>query len=332
MIRDRITQLITLFTRQIYVSRGSVLLGRETNAGEAQEIIIGDGLTLSAGTLSAEGGGGGSASVSDSEYNEGTWDAVTGYAPSKNAVRDKFVSVDAAIVAAQAASQPLDSDLTAIAALTTDAFGRVLLTKTTEQEAREYIGSEHFTRTTAEGVPTNGIPNYLETSFTGTNNDFRFEQLDTGTAPQITFFRSALPPAIIVSDQTITIQFSSSQTASQIKTLIEASAPATALVSVAFKTGNDGTGTNSGATGEVLALTSLSGGSAASPPPDHIGQLCRVGDAAPYDWYRADTLTSWVPVSITGSPVAWNATQSAWQKLIISGAPGSEQIAITTIS
>ena len=27
--------------------------------------------------------------------------------------------------------------------------------------------------------------------------------------------------------------------------------------------------------------------------PTAIGQLCRVGDAAPYTWYRADTMTSW---------------------------------------
>lgn len=31
----------------------------------------------------------GSASISDTAYNEGTWDGVTTTAPSKNAVRDK---------------------------------------------------------------------------------------------------------------------------------------------------------------------------------------------------------------------------------------------------
>lgn len=35
--------------------------------------------------------------VSDVAYNAGTWDGVTATAPSKNASRDKFVSVDAAI-------------------------------------------------------------------------------------------------------------------------------------------------------------------------------------------------------------------------------------------
>lgn len=37
--------------------------------------------------------------------------------------------------------QPLDADLTAIAALTTDAFGRTLLTLTTELAVRTYIGA-----------------------------------------------------------------------------------------------------------------------------------------------------------------------------------------------
>lgn len=38
-------------------------------------------------------------------------------------------------------AQPLDSDLTAIAALTTDSFGRDLLTKTTAASVRSYIGA-----------------------------------------------------------------------------------------------------------------------------------------------------------------------------------------------
>ncbi len=46
----------------------------------------------------------------------------------------------AAQAAAIAASQPVDSDLTAIAALATDAFGRDLLTKTTAASVRSYLG------------------------------------------------------------------------------------------------------------------------------------------------------------------------------------------------
>lgn len=319
MIRDRITQLITLFTRQIYVSRGSVLLGRETNAGEAQEIIIGDGLTLSAGTLSAEGGGGGSASVSDSEYNEGTWDAVTGYAPSKNAVRDKFVSVDAAIVAAQAASQPLDSDLTAIAALTTDAFGRVLLTKTTEQEAREYIGSEHLTRTAAQGPPIISMTvsgNALD-SVSGTVNGV-YELSDELHGKPLYTRDGSTPPTLALLWSTYP------QTGWHLS--VPAGAGDWYSSAADVPTPNLATGWTDTGAGTGTPVVTASGAI-----PDHIGQLCRVGDAAPYDWYRADTLTSWVPVSIAGSPVAWNATQSVWQKLVISGASGSEQIAITTI-
>lgn len=45
----------------------------------------------------AAGGGGGGGSVSDVAYDATSWDGVTSTAPSKNAVRDKFASVDAAI-------------------------------------------------------------------------------------------------------------------------------------------------------------------------------------------------------------------------------------------
>ena len=49
-------------------------------------------------TLAANGATGGG--VSDAAYNAGTWDGVTTIAPSKNTIRDKIVSMDAAIVAA----------------------------------------------------------------------------------------------------------------------------------------------------------------------------------------------------------------------------------------
>ena len=120
MIRDRITQFINTYVRQIYVSRGGVLLGRGTGAGPAEEIIIGDGLTLTSGTLTAAGGG---SAASDAEYDAATWDGVTTVAPSKNAVRDKFVSVDAAIAGKQAA----DDDLTAYANALDAAARRALI-------------------------------------------------------------------------------------------------------------------------------------------------------------------------------------------------------------
>ena len=48
-------------------------------------------------------------------------------------------------------------------------------------------------------------------------------------------------------------------------------------------------------TGAVAAVTAanLTGGTT-GVTPSAIGQLCRVGDAAPFTWYRADTMTSWV--------------------------------------
>ena len=49
--------------------------------------------------------------------------------------------VAGAAAAAQAASQPLDADLTAIAALSTAAFGRDLLTQVDAAAVRSYIGA-----------------------------------------------------------------------------------------------------------------------------------------------------------------------------------------------
>lgn len=47
--------------------------------------------------LNVDVAGTAAAIVDNTAYNEATWNGVTGYAPSKDAVRDKFVSVDAAI-------------------------------------------------------------------------------------------------------------------------------------------------------------------------------------------------------------------------------------------
>ena len=123
-IRDRITQLITIFVRQIYASQGGVLLGRETGSGIVEEITIGSGLTLSAGVLTAAGGDSVSgASVSDSAYTSG-WNGVTTIAPSKNAVYDKFEDLDAS-------KQPLSGILTN----TTASFTTVLESKLSGIEA-----------------------------------------------------------------------------------------------------------------------------------------------------------------------------------------------------
>lgn len=86
-IRNRITQyLASVLTSRIWFTTGPRLVGKSA-AGEGfgGEITVGTGLTLSGGVLSASGG-----EVSDTAYNEATWNGVTTIAPSKNAVRDKF--------------------------------------------------------------------------------------------------------------------------------------------------------------------------------------------------------------------------------------------------
>lgn len=99
------------------------------------------------------GTGGGGAAVSDVAYDATSWNGVATIAPSKNAVRDFVVTLGSAAfqpgsafdpagsaAAAQAASQPLDTDLTAIAALATAGFGRGALTQADAAAFRDYIG------------------------------------------------------------------------------------------------------------------------------------------------------------------------------------------------
>jgi hypothetical protein len=62
--------------------------------------------------------------VSDAAYDAGTWNGSVA-APTQNAVRDKFELLTGTTL--PATYQPLDGDLTAIAALTTEAYGRALL-------------------------------------------------------------------------------------------------------------------------------------------------------------------------------------------------------------
>jgi hypothetical protein len=62
---DLVNQLVTAIGAQMSTGK---LLGRSTaGAGAIEEITIGSGLSLSGGTLSATGGGGGS-SVGDNLY------------------------------------------------------------------------------------------------------------------------------------------------------------------------------------------------------------------------------------------------------------------------
>ena len=81
-------------------------------------------------------------------------------------------------------------------------------------------------------------------------------------------------------------------------------------------------------------LSSLTRSAAQGKPTqaaDFIGQFCRVGDSAPYSFWQADTLTSWVPRAINGSPVLFNLTQGIYQKLTVIGNAGEEVISIATI-
>jgi hypothetical protein len=66
------------------------------------------------------------------------------------------VADSVAVAAAQAASQPLDTDLTAIAALTTTAFGRAFLTLATAGATRVVLG---FPAAVASGgaAPVGGV-------------------------------------------------------------------------------------------------------------------------------------------------------------------------------
>ena len=52
-IRDRITEFVTYLSRQVYCSKGGIVLGRVTGDGPTQEITVGSGLTLSGTTLTA---------------------------------------------------------------------------------------------------------------------------------------------------------------------------------------------------------------------------------------------------------------------------------------
>jgi hypothetical protein len=64
-------------------------------------------------------------------------------------------------------------------------------------------------------------------------------------------------------------------------------------------------------------------------PADFIGQLCRVGDAAPFDWYLAETLATWRFLVGKKLP-AWNEDQGVFQYLRISGTATNEIINIDT--
>lgn len=78
-------------------------------SGNAGKFLTTDGSSLSWDTPA-----GGGAGVSDEAYDPNTWDGVTGTAPSKNAVRDKFVSVDSAIAGKADSGHNHDGDYAAV--------------------------------------------------------------------------------------------------------------------------------------------------------------------------------------------------------------------------
>jgi hypothetical protein len=122
------------------------------------------------------------------------------------------------------------------------------------------------TPTFAEGTL---VPNALTTAFAGTNNDLIFSQVGTGTAPTVRFvMQSSGVNSVAVTGTAIVVtlrtNFSSFYlTASEIRTLIMASTPAMALVTVELAPGNNGTGAVcQPATADIsFGPTALSGGS-----------------------------------------------------------------------
>lgn len=110
----------------------------------------------------------------------------------------------------------------------------------------------------------------LSTNLTGTNNDLTFTAVTAGTGGNSVTVTYVDPSgnnqalAISVLGSAITASLATggggaiTSTAAQIKTAIEASAAASALVTVANKSGNDGTGVVT-----AMAATALSGGTAA---------------------------------------------------------------------
>lgn len=107
----------------------------------------------------------------------------------------------------------------------------------------------------------------LTTALTGTNNDLKYTAAvagTTGTAPSVEYtaggpLNRAL--AVVVTGSAIRVDPATdgagaiTSTAAQVRTAVNGSAPAAALVTAANADGNDGTGVVT-----VLAPTSLSGG------------------------------------------------------------------------
>jgi hypothetical protein len=118
-------------------------------------------------------------------------------------------------------------------------------------------------------------PNFLATAFAGTNNDLRFSQVDGGSAPTIRFLMDNVgSDSVTVTGRAILVHLRQNLgayylTSAAIKTLIEASAPAMALITVTHAAGNDGSGAicQPNTTDISFGPTALAGGNYPASPP-----------------------------------------------------------------
>lgn len=114
-------------------------------------------------------------------------------------------------------------------------------------------------------LPANGVtltPNYLQTALSPANTNLRFSQVSTGVAPKISY-AAATTGSVVVTGSSIVVTIAStagvsSLTAAAVKSQIEASSSAMALISVAHAAGSDGSGVIG--SGFSFATTYLAGG------------------------------------------------------------------------
>jgi len=101
---------------------------------------------------------------------------------------------------------------------------------------------------------------------------------------------------------------------------------ATLLVTIADSTSTGVDSANS--TNQTAGVATTDG-----TVPGAVGQACHVGDGTAIDIYEALQVDPafWIPKIIDNAPVSYNATQSVYQKLVASGASGSEILTITDL-
>lgn len=114
---------------QVLVNEGTPSFAKSYYLSATNPVVIGtDSLTFIASSNTEE-----TFSVSDEAYNATTWNGETTTAPSKNAVRDKIVSIDSGKqdVITGAATTIVASDLTASRAMASNASGKVAVATAT---------------------------------------------------------------------------------------------------------------------------------------------------------------------------------------------------------